>query len=176
MSWKDPNFESNLNISSEGHVTCQAPTNLILWALAKAASSNLPWYSHQPWLPSRQCPGRAERLRLYLSLLTQGVVSATFIFHLFPIITFFIVIHASSARRAITNLQMPAMSPTMTEGGIASWKKKEGDSFVQGDVLLEIVRDVQRSPFHDNFNLLCRKQTKPQSMLRRRTTVLWERF
>ena len=31
------------------------------------------------------------------------------------------------------------MSPTMTEGGIASWKKKEGESFVQGDVLLEIV-------------------------------------
>lgn len=35
---------------------------------------------------------------------------------------------------------MPAMSPTMTEGGIASWKKKEGDSFAAGDVLLEIVR------------------------------------
>lgn len=27
----------------------------------------------------------------------------------------------------------------MTEGGIASWKKKEGESFVAGDVLLEIV-------------------------------------
>ena len=35
---------------------------------------------------------------------------------------------------------MPAMSPTMTEGGIASWKKKEGESFAAGDVLLEIVR------------------------------------
>lgn len=35
---------------------------------------------------------------------------------------------------------MPAMSPTMTEGGIASWKKNEGDSFSGGDVLLEIVR------------------------------------
>ena len=34
------------------------------------------------------------------------------------------------------------MSPTMTEGGIASWKKKEGEPFVQGDVLLEIVRTV----------------------------------
>lgn len=32
------------------------------------------------------------------------------------------------------------MSPTMTEGGIASWKKREGDSFAAGDVLLEIVR------------------------------------
>lgn len=35
---------------------------------------------------------------------------------------------------------MPAMSPTMTEGGIASWKKKEGESFAPGDVLVEIVR------------------------------------
>jgi len=34
---------------------------------------------------------------------------------------------------------MPAMSPTMTEGGIASWKKKEGEAFSAGDVLLEIV-------------------------------------
>ena len=34
------------------------------------------------------------------------------------------------------------MSPTMTEGGIASWKKKEGESYAAGDVLLEIVRYV----------------------------------
>jgi pyruvate dehydrogenase E2 component (dihydrolipoamide acetyltransferase) len=27
----------------------------------------------------------------------------------------------------------------MEEGGIASWKKKEGDTFSTGDVLLEIV-------------------------------------
>ena len=35
---------------------------------------------------------------------------------------------------------MPAMSPTMTEGGIAAWKKQPGESFSAGDVLLEIVR------------------------------------
>jgi pyruvate dehydrogenase E2 component (dihydrolipoamide acetyltransferase) len=40
---------------------------------------------------------------------------------------------------------MPAMSPTMTEGGIASWKKAEGDSFTAGDVLLEIVRAAARA-------------------------------
>lgn len=34
---------------------------------------------------------------------------------------------------------MPAMSPTMTEGGIATWKKREGETFTAGDVLLEIV-------------------------------------
>ncbi|KZP23568.1 single hybrid motif-containing protein [Athelia psychrophila] len=50
-------------------------------------------------------------------------------------------LHQSAARLAITNLQMPAMSPTMEEGGIASWKKQEGDSFVAGDVLLEIETD-----------------------------------
>ncbi|KAF5379912.1 hypothetical protein D9757_007183 [Collybiopsis confluens] len=47
----------------------------------------------------------------------------------------------SAVRRAVTNMQMPAMSPTMTEGGIASWKKKEGESFSAGDVLLEIETD-----------------------------------
>lgn len=36
---------------------------------------------------------------------------------------------------------MPAMSPTMTEGNIATWKVKEGDSFSTGDVLLEIETD-----------------------------------
>lgn len=36
---------------------------------------------------------------------------------------------------------MPAMSPTMTEGGIANWKKNEGDAFSAGDVLLEIETD-----------------------------------
>lgn len=46
----------------------------------------------------------------------------------------------TAARNAITKFAMPAMSPTMTEGGIASWKKKEGDTFEAGDVLLEIVR------------------------------------
>ena len=36
---------------------------------------------------------------------------------------------------------MPAMSPTMTEGNIASWKIKEGDKYATGDVLLEIETD-----------------------------------
>ncbi|KAI0253823.1 single hybrid motif-containing protein [Lactifluus subvellereus] len=48
---------------------------------------------------------------------------------------------ATSVPRAITKFEMPAMSPTMTEGGIASWKKREGDSFAAGDVLLEIETD-----------------------------------
>ena len=43
-------------------------------------------------------------------------------------------------RYATTALRMPAMSPTKTEGGITSWKKKEGEAFTAGDVLLEVVR------------------------------------
>ncbi len=36
---------------------------------------------------------------------------------------------------------MPALSPTMTEGNLASWKKKEGDKVKPGDVLAEIETD-----------------------------------
>lgn len=34
---------------------------------------------------------------------------------------------------------MPAMSPLMNEGTITRWKKKEGEAFAPGDVLLQIV-------------------------------------
>ena len=36
---------------------------------------------------------------------------------------------------------MPALSPTMTEGKIAKWVKKEGDAIESGDVLAEIETD-----------------------------------
>ncbi len=36
---------------------------------------------------------------------------------------------------------MPALSPTMTEGKIAAWKKREGDKVRAGDVLAEIETD-----------------------------------
>lgn len=39
------------------------------------------------------------------------------------------------------------MSPTMTEGGIASWKLKEGEAFAAGDVLIEIVSSFLTSSF-----------------------------
>ncbi|KAF9069158.1 dihydrolipoamide acetyltransferase [Rhodocollybia butyracea] len=50
-------------------------------------------------------------------------------------------LHASARRNALSQFNMPAMSPTMSEGGIASWKKKEGETFSAGDVLLEIETD-----------------------------------
>src|SRR5882672_602247 len=36
---------------------------------------------------------------------------------------------------------MPALSPTMTEGKLAKWLKKEGDAITSGDVLAEIETD-----------------------------------
>ncbi|KAK7037481.1 hypothetical protein VNI00_010973 [Paramarasmius palmivorus] len=46
--------------------------------------------------------------------------------------------HQSHAAQAIL---MPAMSPLMTEGTITQWKKREGEAFSAGDVLLQIESD-----------------------------------
>src|SRR5919107_5813375 len=38
-------------------------------------------------------------------------------------------------------ITMPALSPTMTEGNLAKWLKKEGDEVKSGDVIAEIETD-----------------------------------
>src|SRR6185503_6836421 len=40
-----------------------------------------------------------------------------------------------------TNILMPALSPTMEQGKLAKWLKKEGDQVKPGDVLAEIETD-----------------------------------
>ena len=40
-----------------------------------------------------------------------------------------------------TNILMPALSPTMTEGTLAKWLKSEGDTVKAGDVIAEIETD-----------------------------------
>ncbi len=40
-----------------------------------------------------------------------------------------------------TNILMPALSPTMTEGNLAKWIKQEGDEVSAGDVIAEIETD-----------------------------------
>ena len=40
-----------------------------------------------------------------------------------------------------TEILMPALSPTMTEGKLARWMVKEGDTVSSGDVLAEIETD-----------------------------------
>lgn len=41
----------------------------------------------------------------------------------------------------VAEVQMPALSPTMTEGKIVSWNKKEGEAIATGDVILEVETD-----------------------------------
>jgi hypothetical protein len=45
--------------------------------------------------------------------------------------------HASSGN-LVQEIGMPSLSPTMTQGNIAKWHKKEGDAVTAGDVLCEI--------------------------------------
>ncbi|NDG51349.1 MAG: biotin/lipoyl-binding protein, partial [Rhodospirillales bacterium] len=40
-----------------------------------------------------------------------------------------------------TNILMPALSPTMTEGTLARWLKNEGDLVRAGDIIAEIETD-----------------------------------
>ncbi|KAI8146068.1 pyruvate dehydrogenase complex dihydrolipoamide acetyltransferase [Fennellomyces sp. T-0311] len=44
-------------------------------------------------------------------------------------------------------IAMPALSPTMTQGGIGAWQKKVGDEVVPGDVLVEIETDKAQMDF-----------------------------
>jgi len=49
-------------------------------------------------------------------------------------------LHTSTVTSAI-QLKMPSLSPTMTEGTIVKWLKKEGENFEAGDVVCEIQTD-----------------------------------
>ncbi|KAL5709651.1 dihydrolipoyllysine-residue acetyltransferase [Ranunculus cassubicifolius] len=49
--------------------------------------------------------------------------------------------YSSSDPPSHTVLEMPALSPTMTQGNIAKWMKKEGDKIEVGEVLCEIETD-----------------------------------
>ncbi len=46
-----------------------------------------------------------------------------------------------------THILMPALSPTMTEGKVAKWLKKEGDAVESGEVLCEIETDKATMEF-----------------------------
>lgn len=80
------------------------------------------------------CDADCAHLKVVEDVCVPASRKRTFIDYIFS------VLHHSNIRYAITNLEMPAMSPTMTEGEISSWKKREGEAFSTGDVLLEIVR------------------------------------
>ncbi|KAL7746386.1 pyruvate dehydrogenase complex dihydrolipoamide acetyltransferase component (E2) [Sorochytrium milnesiophthora] len=46
-----------------------------------------------------------------------------------------------------TVINMPALSPTMTQGNVGAWKKSIGDQIVPGDVLVEIETDKAQMEF-----------------------------
>ncbi|ROT41955.1 pyruvate dehydrogenase protein X component [Sodiomyces alkalinus F11] len=46
-----------------------------------------------------------------------------------------------------TVIKMPALSPTMTAGGIGAWQKKPGDTIAPGEVLVEIETDKAQMDF-----------------------------
>ena len=39
------------------------------------------------------------------------------------------------------SILMPALSPTMTEGNVAKWLKKVGDTIKSGDIIAEVETD-----------------------------------
>ncbi len=47
---------------------------------------------------------------------------------------------------------MPALSPTMAEGTIIKWIKKEGDTIVPGDLVMEIQTDKAVIPYEMEEN------------------------
>ncbi|XP_034245263.1 pyruvate dehydrogenase protein X component, mitochondrial-like [Thrips palmi] len=49
--------------------------------------------------------------------------------------------HTALLQVAGQEIKMPSLSPTMTEGTIVKWMKKEGDAVAPGDVLCEIQTD-----------------------------------
>lgn len=55
--------------------------------------------------------------------------------------------HLSSINNGPVELKFPALSPTMTEGTIIKWHKKEGDQVVPGDLLMEIQTDKAVIPY-----------------------------
>ncbi|CAL8093799.1 unnamed protein product [Calicophoron daubneyi] len=50
-------------------------------------------------------------------------------------------LHIASALKFPSEIKMPALSPTMTDGSIVKWGKKEGEEFAAGDVLCEVQTD-----------------------------------
>src|ERR1041385_4323494 len=49
-------------------------------------------------------------------------------------------------------IRMPKLSDTMTEGVVASWNKKVGDTVKRGDILAEIETDKATMEFESFFN------------------------
>ncbi|CAM0142010.1 pyruvate dehydrogenase complex dihydrolipoamide acetyltransferase component (E2) [Umbelopsis sp. WA50703] len=56
-------------------------------------------------------------------------------------------LYSSKSFPSHTVINMPALSPTMTQGNIGAWSKKVGDSIAPGEVLVEIETDKAQMDF-----------------------------
>ncbi|KAG2174264.1 hypothetical protein INT43_004287, partial [Umbelopsis isabellina] len=56
-------------------------------------------------------------------------------------------LYSSKSFPSHTVINMPALSPTMTQGNIGAWNKKVGDSIAPGEVLVEIETDKAQMDF-----------------------------
>ncbi|GAB5590269.1 pyruvate dehydrogenase complex dihydrolipoamide acetyltransferase component (E2) [Umbelopsis nana] len=56
-------------------------------------------------------------------------------------------LYSSKSYPSHTVINMPALSPTMTQGNIGAWNKKVGDSIAPGEVLVEIETDKAQMDF-----------------------------
>jgi len=79
----------------------------------------------------------------------------------------------------MTQILMPALSPTMEEGKLAKWHVKEGDTVKTGDILAEIETDKATMEFEsiDEGRIAnCSSPKAPRasrSMLRSRSSPGW---
>jgi hypothetical protein len=90
-----------------------------------ANSSTLP-IGHLWLLSPRHVGCRHALRRSSCATPAQGEVSLSPIGHGIVADSFGVALHAGQPSLAAQNFNMPALSPTMTEGNIANWKIKEG--------------------------------------------------
>ncbi len=62
------------------------------------------------------------------------------------------------AMARVQELQMPALSPTMSQGNIATWKVKEGQEVTAGDVLAEVETDKATMDWENQASLTLEEQ------------------
>ncbi|KAL3471822.1 2-oxoacid dehydrogenases acyltransferase-domain-containing protein [Aspergillus californicus] len=67
--------------------------------------------------------------------------------HQLPALSALSRFYASKSFPPHSIISMPALSPTMTAGGIGAWQKKAGDALQPGDVLVEIETDKAQMDF-----------------------------
>jgi hypothetical protein len=121
-------WRPKLRVSAEAKLVAQHFTKL-LPAILRARQTARPLLSANwtPWLLSQRCIERRRALqRSRSAIMARGEVSELLTGNGGNTINSSTAFHPGQASLAAQNFNMPALSPTMTEGNIATWKIKEG--------------------------------------------------